>query len=923
MANVKITELTAATALASTDVLPIVDVGADATKKVSVSDLLRNLPDGTASAPALAFADDQNTGVLSPNANELAFATSGTQRLVIDSSGNVGIGTTSPGTKLDVNGAAKANYAIASGGLAAYASSTGGLYSYFASTAGHINAVTNNSGAAGTLIFATGSERMRIDSSGSVGIGTTSPAAKLHVENGDVRLEKDTKVTIGFRGHTSGSTALAFRDANAAVDRMTIDSSGNVGIGNTSPASGLDIRPGVTGALNAITMGYGRSANPTDAIHKIRWASDDLVIEADSANTIASNIQFRNDGTEYMRIDSSGNVGIGTSSADFKLDVNGSIGVTEGQVVAWHDGGGNLAARIYGSSTDELRFEVGSSASRAMTIDSSGRLLIGTTSDTAPGAFNAKIQTASTSFDGSISLRRDSNNTGAQSLVFGKSRGSLNGNTIVQSSDTLGTIDFYGADGTDLNNQAAQILAAVDGTPGSNDMPGRLVFSTTADGANVPTERMRLNSAGNLGLGTTSPSSKLHVNGTAKFDNYIHFGGVISTPQTAAAIYRPADNQLAFSTANSERMRINNSGVVKLTQSGNNPRYGSLEASGDAFKLKAFSGNASHSATMQFFTGANSPTERMRIDSSGRLYVGTTNSLTQAAHLIVAAPGVATAEFYNAGGCYNTWSSGGTATARGFVGVSNQLVSGGSGSNFCVRAQNNLNFAAGGNLTRLTIDNNGTITNKSSNVGSVVGEGFTLGREADGYFIVTRDNENPVFINRTTSDGTLIKFYAQSNLEGAITVSGNSVTLSGGHLSRWSQLPGGAERTEILRGSVLSNLDEMCEWGEEDNEQLNRMKISDVEGDVNVSGVFMAWDDDDDTYTNDFYCAMTGDFVIRIAQGTTVARGDLLMSAGDGTAKPQDDDIVRSKTIAKVTSTTVSTTYADGSYCVPCVLMAC
>ena len=47
------------------------------------------------------------------------------------------------------------------------------------------------------------------------------------------------------------------------------------------------------------------------------------------------------------------------------------------------------------------------------------------------------------------------------------------------------------------------------------------------------------------------------------------------------------------------------------------------------------------------------------------------------------------------------------------------------------------------------------------------------------------------------------------------------------------------------------------------------------------------------------------------------------MSAGDGTAKPQDDDIVRSKTIAKVTSTVVSETYADGSYCVPCVLMAC
>ena len=85
--------------------------------------------------------------------------------------------------------------------------------------------------------------------------------------------------------------------------------------------------------------------------------------------------------------------------------------------------------------------------------------------------------------------------------------------------------------------------------------------------------------------------------------------------------------------------------------------------------------------------------------------------------------------------------------------------------------------------------------------------------------------------------------------------------------------------------------------------------------------MFQDWDDDDDTYTNDLNCAMTGDFVIRIAQGTTVARGDLLMSAGDGTAKDNNDDIIRSKTIgAKVTCSTVSTTYSDGSYCVPCVL---
>jgi hypothetical protein len=209
--------------------------------------------------------------------------------------------------------------------------------------------------------------------------------------------------------------------------------------------------------------------------------------------------------------------------------------------------------------------------------------------------------------------------------------------------------------------------------------------------------------------------------------------------------------------------------------------------------------------------------------------------------------------------------------------------------------------------------------------GKTVADLATAGswQAANGTLTLTRDGSYPLIVNRLSSDGKLVTFYQDGTQEGNISVSGSTVSLVGAHLSRWTQLPSNATRTEILRGSVLSNIDEMCEWGDEDNEQLNRMKVSDVVGDKNVAGVFQSWDDDDDTYLNDFHCAMTGDFVIRIAQGVTVERGDLLMSAGDGTAKPQDDDIVRSKTIAKVTSTTVSTTYSDGSYCVPCVLMAC
>jgi hypothetical protein len=341
-------------------------------------------------------------------------------------------------------------------------------------------------------------------------------------------------------------------------------------------------------------------------------------------------------------------------------------------------------------------------------------LLVGTsTARQTGGGFTAQSQIEGAGTVSASSLTITSNRSVddlGPRLNFARSKGgAIGSNTIVDADAEYGGIYFFGADGSDTNSIGAQISAYVDGTPGANDMPGRLVFSTTADGAASPTERMRISSTGTLLIGKATTTL-----GTA--GSYINAGG-----------------------------------------------------------------NAAFTASS--------------IDVLG--------------------------------------------------------------------------------------------------------------------------------INRLTTDGTLIGFYQDSVIEGSISVSGTTVSYNGAHLSRWSQLPGGVERTEILRGTVLSNIDEMCEWGEEGNEQLNRMKVSDVEGDKNVSGVFQTWDDDDDTYTNDFYCAMTGDFVIRIAQGVTVERGDLLMSAGDGTAKPQDDDIIRSKTIAKVTSTHVSETYADGSYCVPCVLMAC
>jgi hypothetical protein len=199
--------------------------------------------------------------------------------------------------------------------------------------------------------------------------------------------------------------------------------------------------------------------------------------------------------------------------------------------------------------------------------------------------------------------------------------------------------------------------------------------------------------------------------------------------------------------------------------------------------------------------------------------------------------------------------------------------------------------------------------------------------QADGEIRGTRNNAPCLSLNRLTGDGILVQFFQDTSLEGNISVSGTTVSYNGGHLARWSQLPDNSKDDTILKGTVLTNLDDMCVWIKNGeilpNEQLNKMKVSDVEGDTNVAGVFVDWQFDEQCQSDDMNIAMTGDMIIRIADGVVVQKGDLLMSAGDGTAKPQGDDIVRSKTIAKVTSNYVTCTYADGSYCVPCVLMAC
>lgn len=132
-------------------------------------------------------------------------------------------------------------------------------------------------------------------------------------------------------------------------------------------------------------------------------------------------------------------------------------------------------------------------------VESTGDVLIGTP-NSIPGAFSdtGKLQIAQNTGESVQQNFTFVNSVASSNLYLNKSRSATVGtNTIVQADDGIGSITFAAADGVSYV-RAAQISSFVDGTPGVNDMPGRLVFSTTPDGSTSPAERLRIDNSGNV-----------------------------------------------------------------------------------------------------------------------------------------------------------------------------------------------------------------------------------------------------------------------------------------------------------------------------------------------------------------------------------------------------------------------------------------
>jgi len=150
---------------------------------------------------------------------------------------------------------------------------------------------------------------------------------------------------------------------------------------------------------------------------------------------------------------------------------------------------GDTNTGIFFPSADTIAFSEG--GSEAARFDSSGRLLVGTSSartNFSNSTDDPQLQIESSNGYGWASIR-NSNSSGGAYVYIAKSRGT--GNVVLQNNDIIGGLNYEGNDGSEFVT-AAQIRAEVDGTPGANDMPGRLVFSTTADNASSPTARLTI-----------------------------------------------------------------------------------------------------------------------------------------------------------------------------------------------------------------------------------------------------------------------------------------------------------------------------------------------------------------------------------------------------------------------------------------------
>jgi hypothetical protein len=557
------------------------------------------------------------------------------EKVRITSAGNVGIGTTSPRSGLQVNtvnGAAANEYAglIVSSNLS---SSRGVNIAYDA---------TNDAGIITAVHAGTGWKPLALQPvNGNVGIGTTNPTARLHV---------------------SSSTGGVFEvDTAGGATTFYVSASGNVGIGTITPNGKLHIvSPDSTYAFSVAGATKGVRFNINSAGTYIQGVDNTLAGSYQSLILGGSDLYFQTNGlTTAMYISSSGNVGIGTSSPTNKLHV-------VGEIASYKNGSDAIQSQLYLANTGNTQ------------------------------AYNFQLNSAGTSLD---LWGYDNANGWKNNVTFGKSGNvGIGTSTSILGKLQLNSdvAPYYGPVTSSATPNGIFVLGSLSGdvvnTFGVDASATAYAWIQPRKTTVASYSNLVLNpNGGNVGIGTTLPASKFHISGSgqtimrldsdtttnvsqfqikaasdavlimgmlggsAASTNFgvtaagqAYFGTTtLGSPHPTSLVIGNASNiPIIFSTNNIERMRIDSVGNVGIgTTSANNKleviggtntriNLGNIDDANRGGKLEIISGSVT---ARQFYVGTNSAiynlvfgidsVEKMRIDTNGNVGIGVTAPL--------------------------------------------------------------------------------------------------------------------------------------------------------------------------------------------------------------------------------------------------------------------------------------------------------